>query len=40
MHQHPAALAVPQELVAQAHTRVGTLQQPRHICRVGLRGRQ
>lgn len=37
VHQHAAALAVAQELVAQAHTRVRALQQPRHIC--GGRGR-
>lgn len=39
VHQQPAALAVPQELVAQAHPRVRALQQARHVCRRrGVRG--
>jgi hypothetical protein len=35
VHQQLAALAVPQELVAQPHARVRTLQQARHICTGG-----
>ena len=39
MNQHAAALAVPQELVAQAHAGVCALQQAGHVCSTAGQGR-